>query len=708
MCPRVGGTFPLMVDVGNLSEGDVVGGDYRIDRALSAGGMGAVYVAKQLSTGKRRALKVMRPELVSDPKSRRRFVDEATAGANIESEHVVEVIAAGVDESSGAPWLAMELLRGDDLEAHIRKNGRMSLTEVVEVLDQVAHALGQAHVLGIIHRDLKPENLFMTRSKRRGATPTIKVLDFGIASFVSGNKTAATVTTAIGSPLWIAPEQTSTGAKLKPATDVWALGLIAFYLLTGRSYWPAANSADFQLNALLAEILALPLVPATQRAEELGVVGVLPAAFDAWFAQCVNRDLDARPPDAQAAIIPLIALASNLSAAGASGATTARPEKPDRRDFVAEPPTERLEESFPALAHPSDTSSGVAPTATLDAFPGRESPQTDSAAPSSSVRRIVLAAAALVSVGGGIVTLSAWAAEWESGGGVTSAEAGEPREASVPAHEGELDGAAGAHPSPPEVESELAIARTLAAEFVERGDGALGIAVVEALARAHDDVDLWTALGDLQHQASQLSNARQSYDRALQLERTNSRALLERALLDVVGDRLDEAPQEIDLAERTARETNQFDTIAALLAVTRGYVALNGAQPTLVNGLYGEYDEVLLDEAARQARLALESDAEFARAHLLLARVAVSRDESDNAERYYRAALRCRAPPSLAVARLALALGVRPSRGGYRRCGGDECCQLAGRYLEVAPAPPGAPRGGTYASLVEHLLEGCE
>jgi len=102
-----------MAPAGSLPSGTVLG-DFEIERPLSAGGMGAVYVAVQRSTGKRRALKVMRPELVADERNRRRFVEEARIGSRIDSAHVVEVVGAGVDEATGVPWLAMELLEGHD------------------------------------------------------------------------------------------------------------------------------------------------------------------------------------------------------------------------------------------------------------------------------------------------------------------------------------------------------------------------------------------------------------------------------------------------------------------------------------------------------------------------------------------------------------------------------------------------------------------
>ena len=117
-----------------LPAGTVLGNDYEVVRPLASGGMGAVYVARQQSTQKLRALKVMHPEYVADPVMRSRFVREARVGATIESEHVVEVLAAGVDEAQGTPWIAMELLQGSDLAKSMETQGTLPRAQVVEVL----------------------------------------------------------------------------------------------------------------------------------------------------------------------------------------------------------------------------------------------------------------------------------------------------------------------------------------------------------------------------------------------------------------------------------------------------------------------------------------------------------------------------------------------------------------------------------------------
>jgi len=279
-----------------LSSGTVVGGDFRILRPLSAGGMGALYVAKQLSTGKQRALKVMHRDLVRDPKSRERFVQEARVGSLIASDHVVEIIAAGVEEDSGVPWLAMELLQGQDLADYIADHGCLSLGELWDVLRQMCHALAAAHQAGVVHRDIKPENVFVAQSRSATAPSFIKILDFGISKIAA--QAALTATVNVGSPAWMAPEQADARESITPATDVWALGLMTFWLLTGQSYWRSTDDRKASVFALMREVLFDPLVPASERAEQYECQDRLPAGFDEWFARCVARDPAERFDDA--------------------------------------------------------------------------------------------------------------------------------------------------------------------------------------------------------------------------------------------------------------------------------------------------------------------------------------------------------------------------------------------------------------------------
>lgn len=268
-------------------------------RLLAEGGMGAVYVVEQLSSGAQRALKVLHPDLVRDARTREQFMLEARIGAQIDSGHVVDVIAAGVDEDTNLPWMAMELLEGEDLTDLIQRRGRLPLHEVGEIFDQLGDALAAAHSAGVIHRDLKPRNIFVARSRLRGMPFVVKVLDFGISKLLERSSVAVTVTRQIGSPLFMAPEQARAGAHLRRSTDVWPLGLLAYYLITGRHYWRSVEPEGVNLNALLMEITMAPIVAPGHRAEEQGLSGLLPDGFDSWFLQCVHRDPERRFADAR-------------------------------------------------------------------------------------------------------------------------------------------------------------------------------------------------------------------------------------------------------------------------------------------------------------------------------------------------------------------------------------------------------------------------
>ena len=288
----------------HLQPGTIFARDYRIESPLRTGGMGAVYVATQLATGTRRALKLMLPSFAADEASRRRFEQEARVGARIASEHVVQVVGAGVDAETMAPWIAMELLQGEELMDRIHRAGPLPVAEARVLFEQLGHAIGAAHRARVVHRDLKPENIFLALPRSVGASPfTVKVLDFGIAKVTSEAITMNTGT--VGTPIWMAPEQTSPGHEITPATDVWALGLIAYYSLTGRYFWLAASDTSASLTALFREMLMDPIPPASERAQEQGVLERLPRGFDAWFMRCAAREPAARFSDADAALTAL-------------------------------------------------------------------------------------------------------------------------------------------------------------------------------------------------------------------------------------------------------------------------------------------------------------------------------------------------------------------------------------------------------------------
>ena len=297
----------------SLSPGTTVAGDYRIVSPMAQGGMGEVYVVDQVSTGKRRALKLMKPELLSDPALVARFEQEAKIGGLIESDHVVEVVGAGVDRSLSMPWLAMELLQGESLAATLRRQGCLPVGQARALFAQLGHGLGAAHRAHVVHRDLKPENIFIARVQQLGVDFKVKILDFGIAKLFDDAKTSNTGMMSLGTPRYMAPEQTG-GQPITPATDVWALGLIVFQVLTGHYYWRRASGGpNDSVMTLMREVLFEPLVPASRRAAEYNVGHLLPPGFDGWFARCVAREPNERFHDAgeaQAALDPILAAAA--------------------------------------------------------------------------------------------------------------------------------------------------------------------------------------------------------------------------------------------------------------------------------------------------------------------------------------------------------------------------------------------------------------
>jgi serine/threonine protein kinase len=288
------------MEAASLEPGQIIDRECKVERLLSQGGMGALYVVEHVTTGKRRALKVMLSHLVRDPASRARFEREARIGARIESDNVVAVVDAGVDEATALPFLVMELLDGVDLDHVIETQHTIPPAGVADIVGQLCDALGRAHAIGVVYSDLKPENVFLEKPRRRGVAFTVKVMDFGIAKLLSDEVREARVTTPMGSPLWMAPEQTQRGAAITPATDVWALGLLVYRMLTGVSYSRGANAPDGKVSVgtMVLEVVVQPLDPASLRAREMGVAALLPPGFDGWFARCVVREQEKRFADA--------------------------------------------------------------------------------------------------------------------------------------------------------------------------------------------------------------------------------------------------------------------------------------------------------------------------------------------------------------------------------------------------------------------------
>ncbi len=291
---------------GSLSNGQIFHNRYEVVRCLKIGGMGAVYECIHLKTRKRCALKVMLPQILAGAGMRERFELEARVTAEVESEHIVETFDAGVDEATGAPFLVMELLRGEDLGSTLKRRGPLTAAEAVILLTQAALALDKTHAAGIVHRDLKPDNLFVTA--RDDGSPRLKVLDFGIAKVVADSTQSAHQTATIGTPLYMSQEQILGEGTIGPRADLYALAHIAFALLTGAPYWLDEQKSTPAIYTFLGKVMAGPVEPPTKRAARRGVT--LPPTFDPWFMRATAKDAKDRFERASIMIQDLAAVLS--------------------------------------------------------------------------------------------------------------------------------------------------------------------------------------------------------------------------------------------------------------------------------------------------------------------------------------------------------------------------------------------------------------
>ena len=270
-----------------LGSGDIVAERYRIDSLLGQGGMGSVYRAVQLSMGRSVALKLLAPEQSATREHVERFEREAQSLARLQHPSTVRLFDFGMLDA-GRPFIVMELLAGADLQEELGHNGPMRWDQALSVCREVLGSLGEAHELGIIHRDIKPANVYLCAG---GVWPSVKLLDFGIAGCVeltSTHKLTATGT-VLGSAPYMSPEQAQ-GQPVGPAADLYALGVVLFEMLTGRT--------PFEGRGFTAQLLAKVLEPAPGLLEACPALA-LPAGVCELVGELLERDASRRPSSAR-------------------------------------------------------------------------------------------------------------------------------------------------------------------------------------------------------------------------------------------------------------------------------------------------------------------------------------------------------------------------------------------------------------------------
>jgi serine/threonine-protein kinase len=270
-------------------------GSYKLVEPLGHGGMGEVWRAEHRMLARSAAIKLVRPEVLGtagEAETRlllKRFEREAKATSALSSPHTIQVFDFGVT-NEGRFYYVMELLSGRDIESLVREFGPVSADRAIFLLRQASHSLADAHARGLVHRDIKPANIYVCRMGLE--FDFVKVLDFGLVKFNARGAQQQTLVTAdhktTGTPAYMAPEIILGETDVDRRADVYSLGCVAYYLLTGQLVFEAAN----QMKMLLQHVQAEP-VPPSRRTEM-----PIPREMDDLVMACLEKDPDKRPQNA--------------------------------------------------------------------------------------------------------------------------------------------------------------------------------------------------------------------------------------------------------------------------------------------------------------------------------------------------------------------------------------------------------------------------
>ncbi|MFL5330018.1 MAG: serine/threonine-protein kinase [Gemmataceae bacterium] len=255
-------------------------GQYRLKERIATGGMGEVYLAEHVLLRRPCALKLIRPEYANDPEARRRFDYEVQVTATLSHPNTVQVFDYGRTRD-GTFYYVMEYLPGATLDQIVRQEGSLPPMRVIHLVQQIGGSLREAHSVGLIHRDLKPRNVIV--SNRGGVPDMAKLLDFGL---VLGHKLPLEKTTEgtiVGSPLFMSPEQAAGLTEIDSRTDIYSLGALTYFLLTGQPPFARAT-----VSQILAAHRNDPPIPPSQLRPDM------PHDLETVVLRCLEKDPSAR------------------------------------------------------------------------------------------------------------------------------------------------------------------------------------------------------------------------------------------------------------------------------------------------------------------------------------------------------------------------------------------------------------------------------
>ncbi len=263
-------------------------GQYQLRQKIGAGGMGEVYYAEHQLLKRPCALKLIKPEAGSDPVALARFEREVQSAARLSHPNTIEIFDYGHTDD-GTFYYVMELLQGMSLEELVKRSGPLPPGRAIYLLRQACAGLAEAHGIGLVHRDLKPANIFVAR--RGGESDVAKILDFGLVKLTQDDGAAALTAdlTVSGTPSYMAPEQATATRDLDARADIYAMGAVAYFALTGRP--------PFQGESAFAVMMAHardPVIPPSQIRPEI------PADLEQVVLTCLEKKPDDRYPDARA------------------------------------------------------------------------------------------------------------------------------------------------------------------------------------------------------------------------------------------------------------------------------------------------------------------------------------------------------------------------------------------------------------------------